>query len=240
MMNFRVINQAILDTLGAAAAGRFRAVGYQRHGKAASEVRGNNRLVQSYYSSGEFPKSGGRQTGSTKHDMSFTIGFTVSAPARLNLTVLNSEAATAGQKAAALAALQEAAYVADTDFDELVEIAYQIIMDARNFDLGLAKGTMSNRWVEALHKDAPEPQGELVVLTGTMTYSCTTSEDVTGDTGVPASGEWIDTVIDIDGDDVERTGVSVRQVDVVDGYLFDAETGAQLVDAETGAVITIA
>jgi hypothetical protein len=38
---------------------------------------------------------------------------------------------------------------------------------------------------------------------------------------------------------VEQTGVNVRQVDVVDGYLFDAETGAQLVDAETGAVLTI-
>jgi hypothetical protein len=239
MMSFRTVNQALIDTLGAAAAGRYQVVGYRRQGKSASEVKGNSRMVQVYYSGGDFSRSGGRQTGATQHAPTVTIGLSVSSPAKVNLSLINSEAATQGQRVIALAALQEAAYLADGLWDELAEIVYQVLMDARNIDLGLSRGTMSNRWVESIKKDSPEPNGELVMLTGVMTYAYNCVEDVVGDTGVPATGEWISTQLDIDGDDVEQTGVNVRQVDVVDGYLFDAETGAQLVDAETGAVLTI-
>jgi hypothetical protein len=47
-----------------------------------------------------------------------------------------------------------------------------------------------------------------VVLTGRIQYSCQTVEDVVGDKGLLATG-GIRTVIDIAGDDIERTGVEV-------------------------------
>lgn len=208
MMNFRTVNQAIIDTLGAAAAGRFQVVGYQRQVKSAQEVKDNSRMVQSFYAAGDFPKSAGRQTGPVQHNMTFSIGLTVSAPARVNLAAINDPNATAGQIATALAALQEGADAADILFDELAEIVYQILMDGRNFDLGLSKGTLSKRWINSIRKNQPAPEGALVVLTGTIEYSCNTVEDIPGDTGT--AGGIISTVVDIDGDDVERTGVEVN------------------------------
>lgn len=208
MMNFRTVNQAIIDTLGAAAAGRFQVVGYQRQVKSAQEVKDNSRMVQSFYAAGDFPKSAGRQTGPVQHNMTFSIGLTVSAPARVNLSAINDPNATAGQIATALAALQEGADAADILFDELAEIVYQILMDGRNFDLGLSKGTLSKRWINSIRKNQPAPEGALVVLTGTVEYSCNTVEDTPGDTGT--AGGIISTVVDIDGDDVERTGVEVN------------------------------
>lgn len=208
MMNFRTVNQAIIDTLGSAAAGRFKVVGYQRQVKSAQEVKDNSRMVQSFYAGGDFPKSAGRQTGPVQHNMTFSVGLTVSAPARVDLSAINNPAATAGQIATALAALQEGADAADILFDELAEIVYQILMDGRNFDLGLPVGTVSKRWVNSIRKDQPAPEGSLVVLTGTIEYSCNTVEQIAGDTGT--AGGIISTVVDIDGDDVERTGVEVN------------------------------
>ncbi len=208
MMNFRTVNQAIIDALGDAAAGRFQVVGYRRQVKDAEGVRNNSRMVQSFYSSGDFPKSAGRQTGPAQHNMTFSIGLTVSAPARVDLSAINNPTATAPQISAALAALQEGAAVADNLFDELAEIVYQILMDGRNFDLGLSVGTVSKRWVDSIRKDQPTPEGSLVILTGTVQYSCNTVEQIPGDVGT--AGGIISTVLDIDGDNVERTGVEVN------------------------------
>jgi hypothetical protein len=208
MMNFRTVNQAIIDTLGAAAAGRFQVVGYQRQVKSAQEVKNSGRMVQSYYAAGDFPKSAGRQTGPTQHNMVFSIGLTVSAPARLDLAAINNPASSAVQVGAALAALQEAADSADLLLDELAEYVYQILMDGRNFDLGLPVGTVSKRWVNSIRKDTPAPEGALVVLTGTVEFSCNTVEDILGDTGTV--GGIVSTVLDIDGDAVERTGVETN------------------------------
>jgi len=63
MMKFRAVNTAITTVLGAAAAGRFQTVGYESQGVAAVEIQNNKRIVQSYYSQGAFPKSGGSLSG---------------------------------------------------------------------------------------------------------------------------------------------------------------------------------
>lgn len=206
MMNFEIINQAIIDLLGSSAAGRFTVTGFQQQGGDASEVKGNKRSVVSYYSSGRFSKSSGRQFGTTQHALSFTIGCTCSAAARINLSAMTNPNATAGQMAAALSALQEAAYLADKSMDELFRIVYQILMDARNYDIGLPIGTVANRWVDEMTKDAPIPNGELVVLTGAIQFFCSTSEDVDGEKCVTVSG-GVGVQLDIFGDDVERAGV---------------------------------
>lgn len=208
MMNFRIVNQAIINILGAAADSRFKVVGYAGQGSDVSEFKGNSRTVQSYYTFGSFAKSSGRQCGTTQHGMTFTIGLTCSSPARVNLAVLTQEGATAGQRAAALAAKQDADYLADLAIDELFEMVYQILMDARNVDLGLSKGTVTGRWIGEMQKDPPVPQGELVTVTGTVTFTCSTDETVTGDPGTPVEpGGGITVNIDIVGDDTERTGV---------------------------------
>ena len=208
MMNFRIISQALRDTLGAAACGRFRVTGYRGQGHDAEEVRGEKRMVQVYYSAGEFAKSKGRASGSTQHEITFNVDFSVSSPAKANLAVLSNPSATTAQIQAALAATVDASFEADDLLDEISEYAYQILMDARNFDLGLGVGVMSSRWVDRLVKGEPQPYGSLIVLTGQMQYSCQTVEEILGDTPVVAGANSVTTTLDIIGDDVEQTLIS--------------------------------
>lgn len=210
MMNFRVITAAMINTLGAAAAGRFSVVGYQRQGVDAEEIRGNKRRVQVFFAGGEFPRSKGRLTGDVQHMLTFNVGLSVAAAARCNLGVLDDPNATTQQVATALAAAQDASYIADQQFDELSDLVYQILMDTRNFDLGLDEGVMSSRWIESMRKDDPQRNGGLVVLTGHLQYVCQTVETITGETGTLITGSAVSTVLDIIGDDVERTGVDTR------------------------------
>ena len=208
MMNFRIINQAIIQTLGNAAAGRFQTIGYETQGVAASEIKGNLRTVQSYYSKGDFPKGAGRQRGSKKHTIDYTLGFYVSSAAKVDLGIINREGATQGQIANALAAFQDGAYAADLLFDELVDIVWNILNDGRNYDLGLPVGTISDTWVDSVRKDPPVPKGSLVTLTGEMHLSLSTQEEVTGDTGIPMTG-GVDVKIQMPGDDVQQTDITV-------------------------------
>lgn len=186
MMRFRLVNAAIIKLLGDSAAGQYRVVGYKGQGKAAKEVKDSDRVVQSYFSTGNFSTSSGRPHGATQHAMVFTIGLSVSAAARINLSVINDPNANAGQVTAALTELQEAAYRADLLMDELADIVYQVLMHGPNCDLGFPVGTITNRWIDQIQKDPPAPSGELVVLTGTVQFSCATSEAVTGVVLVPA------------------------------------------------------
>jgi hypothetical protein len=208
MMNFRTIKTSIIDNvLGPAEAGRFQAIGFQRQAKSSAEVKGLLRTVQLYYSSGDFPKSAGRTSGTTQHNVMYRVDLTVAEPAKGDVAALNNPASTPAEKAAALLAFQEGSNLADDSLDELYDIVYQILMDARNIDMGLGKGVVSSRWVGSIQKDQPIPNGELVTLTGSMQLTLKTPEIITGDTGTAAG--IFDTVIDIDGDDVEKTGVLV-------------------------------
>lgn len=210
-MRFETIRDALVSTLGAAAAGRFTVVSYQRQSSAAEEARGSNCMVQVFYKSGDFPKSGGSVNGPTEHEIAYDIEFIVSAPASVDLSTLNDSGATAGAKQAALAALQESAAVADRLLDGIFGIVYQILMDARNMDLGLTVGIVKNRWLDSLQKDQPIPQGELVVLTGSARYSCRTQEPVPGDTGTEPTTVYYDSSIGINDDPVQQTEVEVNQ-----------------------------
>lgn len=210
MMNFRVISEALTSVLGAAAGGRFAVMGYRRQGSDAAEFRGTGRRVQAYYASGDFPKSSGRLTGDTQHMLTYHVDLSVSAAATMDLDAINNPNATPSQIAAIMAAGLDANFRADQSFDDLLELVYQILMDGRNFDLGLPTGTVSSRWVGSIQKDDPQPRGALVMLTGRLQYTCQTAEVITGETGVPCQS--IGTIVDIVGDDVERTGVEVATV----------------------------
>lgn len=208
MMMFRTVRDALVTTLGDGAESRFRVIGYQRQSKNADEVLSNDRLVQVYFSDGAFPKSAGRMRGSKTHDLSIEIDMSASAPAQGDLGVLDSDTATAIQKAAALAAIREAAEVADLQVDELIDAVYQILMDARNERLGLPVGDVSSRWIPTIQKDTIVERGDLVVKTANMKYTCRVQESVLGDIGNEPETVVFDA--DVKVGDTDGAGVKVE------------------------------
>ncbi len=208
MMKFREVKDNIINILGSEEAGRYQTIGFQRQVKSADEVLDASRMIQVYYDSGAFDKSAGSINGPVSHDITYKIALTIAKSSGGDLSIINDPSSTATDISNAISAFQEASQRCDDSFDELVDIVYQILMDARNYDLGFAKGVISNKWVDQVQKETPMPQGEFVVLTGSMILTCRVSEELTGDDGTPGD-KVFDTTIDIDGDSIEKTGVTV-------------------------------
>lgn len=208
-MQFEAVKASIIAILGAAAAGNFQVVGFQRQSKGAVEVEDNSRIVQVYYSAGRF-QSQRRVTGPVNHDLTFRVEFTVSKAARANLSVLSDPSADTQDKADALAAMVEASDLADESLDEVFRHVYQILMDGRNYDLGLDKGDVANRWVTDFSKDEPSAQGELVVLTGQCNFECRVSEDIIGETPTEIAEPVFDTTVQ-QKDDPAKAGAQVGE-----------------------------
>lgn len=207
MMNFRVVKNAVRDLLGNAAAGNYQVAGFQRQEKRSEAYTGNNRLVQVYFKNENFDANKSKYNGPTIGDVSISIELTVSAPSRADLTVIDNPASTQQQVQDAMALLIEASQEADDEIDELFELVYQVLMDARNIDLDLPIGTLSNRWVSSLSKDTTNPRGQLVVLTGSVEFSCRVEENVLGDTGEDLT--IINMENDINNDTVQKTGFEI-------------------------------
>lgn len=203
-MQFQAVRDAIEATLNADAAARYQVIGYQVQATSAEERA--IPTVAVYYGSGDFPQSGGSIAGPNKHNATFRLEFTVTANPQGDLATLQDENATQAQLATALATFQNAAREADRLLDQLISDVYGVVMDARNELFGLNVGDVSSRWMGNINKDNPVPKGEVVMLTGNAQLTCTVEEAVLGETGL--AGEDIDVVVDIDGDDVEQTGVA--------------------------------
>jgi hypothetical protein len=211
MMQFRQTKKDLTTMLGNAAQGRFRVVGYQVQTIDAAEILDANRRVQVFYGEGDFEKSHASLNGPTEHDTTYRVELAASQPVKVNLAVLKDETATQAQIAAALDCFQDSSSLVDDSFDELLDIVYQILMDGRNIYIG-SEGPpykVKNRWVSGLRKDDPVPQGEYVVLTGAVMFTCRLTEEVTGDEGVAAADDAYDMTLDLDGDDIEKTGATV-------------------------------
>lgn len=183
MMLAETVKNSVRDILGAAAAGRFQVIGYQRQTKASETLTNNNRLVQVWWDRSTFPKGSSSPTGPKTNDANLKIGFTVSQPSQVDLVTLNNAGSTDDQRATALTNLVEASERADTIMDELWGITYDILTDARNYYLGQEKGVVSNTWFNDLQKDEPPSAGGYVILTGAATLSFRVVEPVSGDTG---------------------------------------------------------
>lgn len=207
MMNFREIKSRIIDILGSNANGRFQVIGFQRQNKNAEEALGILRTAQVYYFSGQFPQGKSGLTGPVQHETTFRVELTAAAAAAGDLETIKSAVSTAQQKANKLLAFQSASERADCSLDELFEIIYQILMDARNLDVGMPPGQVSSRWVQRMEKDDIEDRGELVVLTGSMDFTLNTEEQILGDTGGVDGTLGYGVTLDIDGDDTEKTGI---------------------------------
>jgi hypothetical protein len=184
MMNFRQIKTALLNLLGTEAANRYKVIGFQRQTKNASETKDSNRLIQVFYSSGDFK---GQNNGYKVHKITYRLEFTVSKACQGDMAAINREGATPTEIKNALSAFSEASDLADQSFDELIDIVYNILMDARNYDLGMTVGTVTNRWIDLVQKDQPVRNGALAVLTGFINLSVQTTEEVLGDTGTLGS-----------------------------------------------------
>jgi len=212
-MNFRLVKSKIVALLAAEEAGRYRTIGYQHQRESAEENLDSDRSVQVFYQRGTLPKSTGGISGPHKHNMVFMLELTASKVAEGQLDVLENPASTPAQIIAAIQTFQAASSLADDSVDELIEIVYQIIQDARNIDFGLELEVppiyVSSRNIETITKHQPLPKGDVVTITAAMEIECTMDEQVLGETGTDY--ESTDTVLDIKGDDVEKTGVLVNE-----------------------------
>lgn len=210
MMNFRKVKTSIENVLIKAENNRYVTVGFQRQSKSAIETLDKSRLVQVYYSSGEFDKAAGRLNGPVQHDVTFNIDLTVSKAAEGDMSAIINPGTTQQDIVTALANFSEASQLTDESIDELINIVYQVLMDAENVDLGMDVGIVSNRWIPRVQKNNPLPQGEYVTITASLQLTCRMVEIVEGDTGIPG-GKVHDIVVDIKDDDVEKTGVTVDE-----------------------------
>jgi hypothetical protein len=210
-MQFRKTKNDLTCILGNAANGRFKVIGHQTQGLDASEVVDDNRRVQVFYGEGDFEKSHASLNGPTEHDATYQIELAVSKSTKADLAVIEDENSTQAQVAAAMSRLENPAGLVDDSFDELLELVYQILMDGRNVHLGADElpYKAKNRWVSGLRKDSPASEGEYVVLTGAVMFTCRLTEEVTGDEGVAAADDAYNMTLDLDGDDNEKTGATV-------------------------------
>jgi hypothetical protein len=229
-MNFQIVRDALITLLGSEAAGRYRTIGYQKRAQSADEVKDLNKSVQVFYRDGDFPKSGGSTDGPTKHDMLFRLELTVSKAAIGPLSVLDNPASTAPELAAAIAGFQDASYLADQSLDQMWDDIYQVLMDARNIDLGMNM-YLGSRWVDSFRKDPPIERGELVVLTGNAQLTCTIDEQVGGDPGVVAT-DGIDLELEINEEPHRQAGVREEQI-----HVLDRASGDYVIDRNTGKLV---
>ena len=203
-MNFETLKASIVELLGNAAAGSFRVIGYQKQAQSAESVKDLDRSVQVFYKQGVFPKSAGSINGPVQHDMVFHIILTVSSASKGNLAALNDPNSTIPDLKYALSHLRLAEENADELFDSLSRIVYQILMDARNVDLGIQPIRVGSRWVETIIKDEVLIRGALVIQSGALRLTARMPEELSGDSGEMI--EVIDDGIEIDGDPTVQAG----------------------------------
>jgi hypothetical protein len=192
--------------LGAQAAGRFRVIGYQKQAQSAENVKDLDRSVQVFFKQGVFPQNAGSINGPVQHDMVFHIILTVSSASKGNLAALNDPNSSVAELKYALEHLKLAEENADALFDSLARIVFQILMDARNIDLGLAPVRVGGRWIETIVKDEVLIRGALVVQTGALRLTARMPEELLGDS-VEHDLEVIDAGIEVEGDPTVQAGI---------------------------------
>jgi len=209
MMKFREIKQSLIDNvLGPNTGGNFRVIGYQKQSQDANENEGLNRSIQVFHQAASFDR-GMRINGPQNSEITYRLELVVATKASMDLSPINDSEASEFEKAAAIAAMNESAEIADDSMDEFWENVYQIIMAGDHFDLGLSAGSISGRRIASYQKDQPLSQGDLLVLTASATLSVSATEELvevgTYPLSSPVSGlvvpDSIDTRIDIGHDE---------------------------------------
>jgi len=203
MMTFRTVKTALKTILEDNAGTNYQVVGGQRQSKAAVNIV-DLPLVQLFYESGSFPKSGGSMQTDKKHDASFRAEITVAKNSEVDLSVLTNPASTAPQIAAALAAMPDLSDECDDAWDKAFDDVYQVLMDARNHDLDLPNFAARDMWIDQVQKGQPLPKGQSLVLPGSIIISITMTETVSGLTGT--LGTTFDITTNIKDDQPDQAG----------------------------------
>lgn len=225
-MAFRTVKKSLINkVLTPNAASNFRIAGYQKSALSAEEISGTSRLLSVYTPSLDLT---GRETGPVQSKAVINLDFFVSAPAKVDLTVLDNPDATTAQRAAAIAASIDAASVADESMDEFWELVWNIVMNARYNQLGLDESVtvgavtypvdtgikIAERYITRLDKDQPSEMGDHVVLTARAQITYKTVEQVSGLATTPMTEGIQDEIQFADNngiiDTTTKTGVTVN------------------------------
>lgn len=186
-----------LDTLLVANEGTSFAVIGARQRSHDAEVIKLRSQVTTYIDSGDFPKgSGSSISGPYQHEVTIKIELLATAAAKVDLSVLKSESATADEIAAALAAATTTTAEADAKYDALFALIWDLIMRPQNKKLGLDYNP--RRWITHHEKNAPSTKGALAIVSGSMTLTATVVEYPTSET--PVAGSAIDGIVKLSGD----------------------------------------
>ena len=208
-MRLQAIKQAILTTLGAGAGGQFRVVGYGQRSQDELTVKGLSRSVQVVYTSGEFPRSSNSLYDPACHKMTYSILLTVSAPCYVDVATLESPSATAGQRAAALAAIQQAEFIADRDLDDLWARVFDVLMSGLNIDFGLSY-TVGSRELNNYTKRAPKHNGQYVVAQASCDLMCQIDEPAPGAEPLAAEDPAVSLAIQYNEEPIARMAAGVN------------------------------
>jgi hypothetical protein len=210
MMKFRLTCEAVRRLLADNAGGEFRVIGAQSAGKDAETTADNDRTVEVFYVHGDFPASGGSGSGPNRHEMAIQIGLTASKASEGDTAILEDPGSTAAERSTALRQMKESSALADESFDELADIVYQIIMDARNNELGLSEGDIEGRWVSDIAKDEPKWWGNYTVISGYLRLNCVANEVVLGYRPTQITSV-IDVDVQLNTDEPGKAGVQVGE-----------------------------
>jgi hypothetical protein len=210
MMKFRTICEAVRRILEDNAGGEFRVIGAQSAGKDAESTADNDRTVEVFYTHGDFPASGGSGSGPNRHEMVVMIGLTASKASEGDTAILEDPGSSAAERSIALRQMKESSALADESFDQLVETVYQIVMDARNNELGLAAGDIEGRWISDISKDEPKWWGNYTVISGFLRLNCVANEAVLGYRPIEIT-PVIDVDVQLSTDEPGKAGVQVGE-----------------------------
>lgn len=213
MMMFRQVKAAIQQLLESKIVdGKYRVLGSQKNNRNSISFVGDNRAVEVYFKQLDSPKDINPQTGPTNNNITIQVEFTVAAETEVDLNVLNDPEATDVEYATALAGMKDGSDNCDESMDELLDFIYQLLMDPRNRNLGLDKKKISSRWVDRMLKDDPNPRGQLVVLTGSLSYNCRVCDEITGAIPVPSLDVDVEikTSDGVNDDDETKTGIKIN------------------------------
>jgi hypothetical protein len=215
-MRFEIVRDGIILLLRSKAAGRFRVVGFEAPEIAPEEVLDNDRLVMVYYKFGTFPTSRSAVQGPFSHEPIYRIEMVTSCDATGDLATLDNANSTDAERAAAIAAFKRSELLVNNKMDELWGIVYQIIMDARNLNLGISKDAfrVGSRWLDRFEKQEIQ-KGNIVSLTAIAELSCKISEPALGDTGTDVAAPLFDVeletnMVDSTSPDSATAGVIVK------------------------------
>lgn len=177
MMEFRLLKDSVINLLGAASQGEYQVKGYEPFPQDAADYRGKNRTVRVLYPGGEFSN---QNSEIYDHEFKLDVEMCVTADAETDLDTLMNGDATQQELALAMASMRDSAEVADRQFDELLDLVFNVLASPANKWLGLEAYRVKSASILDTKKNRLLPFGEHAVLTGKIVFGIIMVEKATG------------------------------------------------------------